>query len=92
MEDACVCDIDLDPITCHTHTSHKARKEHKCGECGATIKKGEQYHVHNGLCDGSWFRIKNCKECEQIRADYGCRCIGDLDTVVHECLGVHINR
>jgi hypothetical protein len=92
MEASCPCDLDLEPITVHRTKIRKARKGHKCDECGADIKRGDHYHVHTGRCDGSWFTVKNCKECEQIREDYGCRCIGDLDTMVHECLGVHINR
>jgi len=92
MESSCSCDIDLEPIVCGEHSIPRARKDHVCSECGAAIKKGELYHVHKGLCDGSWFTVKNCEQCEQIRKDYGCGCIGDLNTVVTECLGIGINE
>jgi len=92
METSCSCYIDFEPITCGEHHTPKARKDHKCYECGAEIKKGERYHVHTGLCDGHWFRVKNCNQCEQIREDYGCGCIGELNMVVKECLGIGINE
>jgi len=93
MESGCSCSIgDFEPITCHDITNPKAIKEHKCDECGGLIKKGEKYYVHKGLCDGDWFRIKNCDACESIRHDYGCGAIGGLDDIVFECLGVHINE
>lgn len=92
MEAGCYCDLGYDPITVHSHTNPTARKDHKCGECGADILKGEKYHVHTGRCDDHWFRLKNCEQCEQIRDDYGCGIFGDLDMVIKECLGIGINQ
>lgn len=76
----------------HRVKLRKARKAHVCGECGAEIAAGEDYYVHTGLLDGSWLTLKNCLACEQIRDDYGCGCVGDLDNVILESLGVWINR
>lgn len=92
MESACSCSLDLEPIYPYTHLTPTARKEHTCDECGGTIKKGEKYHIHKGLCDGSWMQVKNCEQCETIRDDYGCGSIGGLDEAVYECLGVRINH
>jgi hypothetical protein len=92
MEKGCYCDLGLEPIYPSMHLTPKARKDHKCDECGGEIPKGTVYHVHKGLCDGRWLHVKNCQACEAIRDDYGCGCIGELDEVVSECLGVHINR
>lgn len=91
MESACSCYVDLEPICPYTHLTPRARKEHTCDECGGMIKKGEQYHIHKGRCDGDWMQVKNCEQCETIRDDYGCGCIGGLDEAVYECLGIHIN-
>lgn len=38
----------------------KARKEHKCCECGKTIEKGETYVVSSGIWDGKPDRFKQC--------------------------------
>jgi len=93
MESSCSCYIgDYLPIECHTHETPKARKNYHCDECGGEIKKGEQYHIHKGMCDGSWFRLKNCNACESIRHDYGCGSIGELNEAVRECLGIGINE
>lgn len=46
----------------------RARKRHKCCECGRKIQKGEQYQLVEGLWDGdSWCRFKTCAECEDMR-------------------------
>ena len=44
-----------------------ARKEHKCGECGRAILKGEQYEGYNGVSDGSFYWSKTCLDCLSIR-------------------------
>lgn len=89
---ACSCDYDFEPIKMHRTKKRRARKCHMCEECGSEIVVGESYYVHTGFLDGSWFTLKNCAACERIRDDYGCGCIGDLDTVINESLGVWINR
>lgn len=54
------CDI-------YDHTQPKARKEYRCGECGRTIARGEQYHRAEGLYDGKWFTEIWCSRCEAVR-------------------------
>jgi hypothetical protein len=46
----------------------KARKEHKCCECGGFIPKGEHYFKHLCCYSGyGWRTFKNCFVCEEIR-------------------------
>ena len=87
----CSCSADFDPIEMYSHIERCARADRTCDECGAVIRKGSLYHVHQGRCDGYWIYVRNCAACEQIRGDYGCGAIGGLDEVVYEALGVHIN-
>ncbi len=47
----------------------KARKEHKCCECGGAIQAGENYHYHHGIWDGSAGSYKACQDCEALRID-----------------------
>ncbi|RLJ20013.1 hypothetical protein DJ031_06805 [bacterium endosymbiont of Escarpia laminata] len=45
----------------------KARKEHKCYECGGTIKPGEMYERVRAKWDGEMMVIKTCQDCVEIR-------------------------
>lgn len=46
-----------------------ARKEHKCYECGATIRVNEKYHFAKGCWDGKWEQFKTCLICNDLRYD-----------------------
>lgn len=41
----------------------KSRKEHRCDECGTTIKAGESYHETRGVYDGRWWGHTACEGC-----------------------------
>ena len=69
---SCVCDVDYDPASILSAKVVKARKEHRCCECGETIKKGEKYELVKGLWDGSWSTYKTCEMCVRIRNDVCC--------------------
>jgi len=49
-----------------------ARKEHRCCECGKTIKKGERYSYLGGLCRDEYYysqcfaMFKTCLKCEKV--------------------------
>lgn len=87
---ACSCsDFDYEPMEVSTQSHPTARKEHKCGECGRTIKKGEIYEYMKCKLDDEWVNFKTCKQCEQIRSDY-CGPYGDLYTHIWELLGVEL--
>lgn len=44
----------------------KARKEHKCCECGSLIKAGEVYMYSHGVWDGSGSSFKQCLDCSEV--------------------------
>ncbi len=50
----------------------KARKEHKCCECGRVILPGETYRRESGIWDGDPRRYKTCSECLSIRRVFLC--------------------
>lgn len=77
---------DYDPPSMFNETFPRARKDHKCCECGATISAGEVYQRVVGVWynDFSWFKI--CSSCQDIRLwlhnQDVLACFGDL----HETL------
>ena len=44
----------------------KARKQHKCCECGCTITLGENYAYSHGVWDGSGHSFKQCLDCAEV--------------------------
>lgn len=71
----CVC-IDVGDFDYSTvelcNENRKARKVHKCNECGRVIEKGEIYERYAGICDGDFFTAKTCEGCRIIRDDLFC--------------------
>lgn len=47
-----------------THSYPKARKPHRCGECGRTIDRGETYRRDFCTYEGSGAAYKTCRHCE----------------------------
>lgn len=45
----------------------RARKEHRCCECGGKILSGETYNYHSGVWDGQGRSFKVCPECDLLR-------------------------
>lgn len=89
---------DYDPPEFFWCRTPKARKEHKCGECGIKILKGEIYQVFTGKWDGNMDTYKSCLPCAQLY-DYaqkneipvegtyshtGCLYYGELQEVVRQ--------
>ncbi len=58
---------DGEEVAVSTTYHRKARKEHRCGECGETIARGAKYEYVKGLCDGYWFSHKTCWSCKVMR-------------------------
>lgn len=50
----------------YRHESPKARKMHKCCECGGVIAIGEIYHIHVGVWDCEFSSYKRCLDCENL--------------------------
>ena len=47
----------------------KARKQHKCCECGGVIAVGEKYNRHSGVWENTPASYKVCVDCDNLRAD-----------------------
>lgn len=85
-------------MDCYQLTKRKARKDHRCCECGGMIKAGETYNSHSGVWDGEPARYKVCPECDELRDeierladlnhDEGV-CFGDLSSW---CEGYHAEK
>jgi len=45
----------------------KARKQHVCCECGATIDPGEIYQRVEGMWEGDFATYKTCEFCANVR-------------------------
>ena len=62
--------IDTIMPSAYRFTQRKARKAHRCCECGGIIQPGEQYTYHSGIWDGDPDSYKICPDCEQLRKEY----------------------
>lgn len=51
------------------HKLRRARKPHKCYECGGEILVGESYHYHHGVWNSEGASFKVCLDCEALRAE-----------------------
>ena len=71
MECACIEGYDGN-VDFYKDRNVKARKEHRCGECGEVIKIGEIYEYVFGKCEGNVFTAKTCLPCLEIRKKYFC--------------------
>ena len=58
------CDYEFETISCTIPT---ARKDHRCGECGRTIKPGEEYEIYKGKYEGKIYTEKTCLDCVSLR-------------------------
>lgn len=63
----CYCDFDGPSFFSETHP--KARKTHKCYECGRRIEAGETYSRVWGIWDGRMDTHGTCRQCCALR-DY----------------------
>lgn len=62
-------------------TTRKARKDHKCVECGDTIHKQQSYDYTSMLYDGQWTTWRTCLLCAEIGDHFACgngRIVGEL--------------
>lgn len=68
----------------------RARKPHRCDECGRTIDAGEVYRFGSGLTDGWFSQWKTCHQCVQACRWLNKVCHGYLINAAEEDLGHHI--
>jgi hypothetical protein len=63
-----MCDLEVDGYGTELRdTQHTARKQHRCEECGRTIKPGDRYGTFTGLYEGDFFMVKHCLRCTKAR-------------------------
>ena len=69
----CVIDVSWgdDPASFHRSDVRDARKNHKCGECGKTIKPGEKYENTFAIWDEP-ITCKTCSVCLELRNKLFC--------------------
>ena len=60
----CTCDVLSSDL--FRKTIRRARKPHKCCECGATIQPSSKYADIFGVWEGDEMGYKQCLECNQI--------------------------
>lgn len=71
-------------LKCHQPT---ARKEHRCGECGKLINKGEKYELYRGVWEGEIHCEKTCLDCVTLREAFytkGGYMFGNIKDAVRE--------
>lgn len=74
----CFCDDNVVPAF-YDKTTPRARKAHRCDECGAAIQLGEKYESVKGKWDGDFLFFKTCSRCtalrEHVAAHVPCACL-----------------
>lgn len=69
-----------------------ARKEHRCGECNRTIRRGERHHVGGGAMEGDWYTHRTCAHCATVREWLRAECSGWVYEAVAEDLLEHFRE
>lgn len=95
MAGACSCHLDYPDFGTDAAWTieYKARKEHKCIECREVIKRGERYHRHTTIYDGSYYNSKICNTCLKIGDDLiKCWVMGELDQELRDRFGVSLKN
>lgn len=93
MDCACIYVDDYDGPELLEEDIRKARKQHKCYECGRVIKIGEEYERTRGLWEGDWSTYKTCQDCKSLRTAFFCngyiygQVTDDTSTHINECAG-----
>ncbi len=62
-----MCFYDVEPADVSRLTTPRARKQHKCGECGAVIFPGERYVSVTMIIKGECISCKECQRCADLR-------------------------
>lgn len=62
-----MCYCDFDQPTVYVRTTRKARKPHRCYECGAQIEPGTRYEHVFGVWDGNADSNSTCLDCVGLR-------------------------
>ena len=68
----------------------KARKDHRCSECGRSIAKGETYRAETWLWEGDLDSAKVCSHCLQVRRWLSAACDGWVYSELESDLAEHV--
>lgn len=63
-----ICGCDYEQPEFYRAVIRKARKARRCGECGSSIKPGEQYEAVAGKWEGEFSTFATCSSCLSLRA------------------------
>jgi len=76
----CGCEWDGDAPELFDERCVRARKEHRCCDCGTLIRPGERYTLVSGKWDGEFETFAICQSCDDLRSrcDLACTSYGDL--------------
>lgn len=90
MTITCDCSVDHGEYPeFYKETFPKARKLHKCIECGENILPGQNYNNYKGKWDGEFRIYHTCIPCNSIRKHY-CKhgfIFGNLMEQIWDCFG-----
>lgn len=94
---ACSCDYnDWDMPTIYRENMQRARKEHKCSECGESIMPGDTYRYIFGVWDDKPDTFHQCLPCVRVWEHYGsmgcCPYLGGLWETVSEIIEADESR
>lgn len=87
----CMVD-DAEYSAIHRSDWRRARKEHRCVDCGRTIQRGERYLSAGGLYEGAWWADKQCEHCNGAAQLLVRECGGFLFAGVQEDLAEHVSE
>lgn len=59
-------------LSCSRTVERKARKAHRCDECGDAVKAGDRYLFSSGIADHEPWSFKSCLLCAEIRKHFAC--------------------
>lgn len=63
----------------------RARKPHRCVECGSAITPGEEYESATGRWEGEIDTYRTCSRCLDLRGSL--RAYDPAECIPHTCLG-----
>ena len=88
----CMYDGYGDSPTVSSHRQHRARKAHKCVECGRDIVVGEMYHYDFQIYEGWPFTSHTCKHCRVAQSWLIRECGGYMIKGTWEDIAEHIRE
>lgn len=85
----CMADMSDGGPEVHRAKIVRARKAHRCDECGRPIAAGERYEYVFSIFEGDWYTNHTCVHCVEVRRWLDVACRGWIYTAVHEDIREH---